>query len=272
MSKHYTLNNGTELHVFTTDEVGFMVTAALVIRNQKAFLVGSGFRLSDGDIIVDYLKSNNLELEKIFVIQGDPDYYFALEPIKAAFPNAVAYATSYVIEHILHSVTGKLQVWKEALGDNAPKNVVLPALLEDTTIEFEGMSWEFFGSEPSQINLWNSETKTIIGGINTFNQLHLFLADTQTVEKLRAWQGRLQDLIDLNAELLIPGHADETGSFDNEALRFSINYLEEAITLKETISDSETFIAKMQEKFPNLRNEAVLALGAKVLTGEMPWG
>ncbi len=28
----------------------------------------------------------------------------------------------------------------------------------------------------------------------------------------------------------------------------------------------------MKEKFPNLRNEAVLELSAKVLTGEIPWG
>ncbi|WP_458646829.1 MBL fold metallo-hydrolase, partial [Streptococcus suis] len=108
------------------------------------------------------------------------------------------------------------QVWGGSLGDQAPKNIILPALIQESTLEFEGDKWEFFGSEPSQINLWNAETKTIIGGINTFNQIHLFLADSQTTEKLKAWQDRLKDMKALDASLIIPGHADSEGSFDSQ--------------------------------------------------------
>lgn len=272
MEKHYTLHTGTELHIFTTDESSFMVTASLIIKNGKALLVGSGFKQSDGQKIVQYLQDEQLELEKIFVIHGDPDYYFALEPIKAAFPNAIAYATSSVISHILKTVTSKLQVWKGSLGEQAPKNIILPALLEESFIDFQGESWELIGSEPKQINLWNAQTKTLIGGINTFNQIHLFLADTQTVEKLQAWQERLKDLIGLQAEIIVPSHANVEASFDDHALEFSIAYIEKAIQLKETATDSRDFINEMTEAFPNLRNQAVLELSAKVLTGEMSWG
>lgn len=272
MEKHYNLQNGTELHIFTNDESSFMVTATLIIKNGKALLVGSGFKQSEGERIVRYLQDAQLTLEKIFIIQGDPDYYFALEPIKKSFPEAIVYATSYVIDHILKTVSKKLQVWGGSLGDQAPKNIILPALIQESTLEFEGDKWEFFGSEPSQINLWNAETKTIIGGINTFNQIHLFLADSQTTEKLKAWQDRLKDMKALDASLIIPGHADSESSFDSQALDFSIAYIEVAIKLKNEVKDSATFIAKMKEKFPNLRNEAVLELSAKVLTGEIPWG
>ena len=79
MAKDFTLSNGTHLHVFTADEMGFMVTSTLVIRNNKALLIGVRFRLSDGREIVNYLKDNNLDLEQIFIIHGDPDYYFGLE-------------------------------------------------------------------------------------------------------------------------------------------------------------------------------------------------
>ncbi|HEL2406807.1 TPA: cytoplasmic protein [Streptococcus suis] len=272
MEKHYKLQNGTELHIFTNDESSFMVTATLIIKNGKALLVGSGFKQSEGERIVRYLQDAQLTLEKIFIIQGDPDYYFALEPIKKSFPEAIVYATSYVIDHILKTVSKKLQVWGDSLGDQAPKNIILPALIQESTLEFEGDKWEFFGSEPSQINLWNAETKTIIGGINTFNQIHLFLADSQTTEQLKAWQDRLKDMKALDASLIIPGHADSESSFDSQALDFSIAYIEVAIKLKKEVKDSATFVAKMKEKFPNLRNEAVLELSAKVLTGEIPWG
>lgn len=39
MEKHYKLQNGTELHIFTNDESSFMVTATLIIKNGKALLV-----------------------------------------------------------------------------------------------------------------------------------------------------------------------------------------------------------------------------------------
>ncbi|CYV14242.1 hypothetical protein [Streptococcus suis] len=105
MEKHYKLQNGTELHIFTNDESSFMVTATLIIKNGKALLVGSGFKQSEGERIVRYLQDAQLTLEKIFIIQGDPDYYFALEPIKKSFPEAIVYATSYVIDHILKTVS-----------------------------------------------------------------------------------------------------------------------------------------------------------------------
>ncbi|WP_261307543.1 hypothetical protein [Streptococcus suis] len=89
---------------------------------------------------------------------------------------------------------------------------------------------------------------------------------------MKAWQDRLKDMKALDASLIIPGHADSESSFDSQALDFSIAYIEVAIKLKKEVKDSATFVAKMKEKFPNLRNEGVLELSAKVLTGEMPWG
>lgn len=55
-------------------------------------------------------------------------------------------------------------------------------------------------------------------------------------------------------------------------LIFQSPIIEVAIKLKKEVKDSATFVAKMKEKFPNLRNEGVLELSAKVLTGEIPWG
>ena len=144
--------------------------------------------------------------------------------------------------------------------------------MTDTVIDFQGTTWELTGSEPSQINLWNAETKTLIGGVNVFNESHLFLADTPTVEELRAWQERLRELIALEADLVVVSHGDETMSFDNTALQFSIDYIDDAIAIKDDVKDSEEFKVKMEEKYPNLRNQSVLDMSAKVLTGEMTWG
>ncbi|PGE96738.1 cytoplasmic protein, partial [Bacillus toyonensis] len=81
-----------KLTVFSSDEKSFMVTATLVEKAGHAFLINSKFTQSDSKEIVEYLKKNDLSLDKIFIIHGDPDYYFGLESIKAVYPEAIAYA------------------------------------------------------------------------------------------------------------------------------------------------------------------------------------
>ncbi|MGG1151764.1 MBL fold metallo-hydrolase, partial [Bacillus wiedmannii] len=75
-----------KLTVFSSDEKSFMVTATLVEKAGHAFLINSKFTQSDSKEIVEYLKKNDLSLDKIFITHGDPDYYFGLESIKAAYP------------------------------------------------------------------------------------------------------------------------------------------------------------------------------------------
>ena len=71
---------------FTTNDQSFLVTASLLEKDGHAFLINTAFTKTSALEIVAYLKANQLELDEIFLIHGDPDYYFGAEVIKAAFP------------------------------------------------------------------------------------------------------------------------------------------------------------------------------------------
>ena len=258
--------------VFNSSESSFLVTATLIEQGKQAFLINAAFTQSDSQNIVDYLKERGLELEKVYIIHGDPDYYFGLETIKKAFPNSIAYASIPTIEHILHSVQGKLAVWGPQLGNDAPSNVVLPKALKGNVISFAGQEFTLIGDDDHRLNLYNKDNRLLIGGIDTFNEIHIFLADTATNEKMRAWIKRLDSLLALDAELVIPSHADGLASFDKTALQATRDYLTVSLEVLEAAKDSATFVAKMTERYPNYLNTGVLALGAKVVTGEMTWG
>ncbi|MED3315804.1 cytoplasmic protein [Bacillus wiedmannii] len=262
-----TNHKDVKLTVFSSDEKSFMVTATLVEKAGHAFLINSKFTQSDSKEIVGYLKNNNLSLDKIFIIHGDPDYYFGLESIKAAYPDAIAYATESTVEHIVHSVLGKLKVWKDA-----PSNVVLPQVFKEKSIDFQGLTFELVGLDHYRTSLFNRELKLLIGGIDVFNEIHLFLADTSSKAAMEAWIENLKVLQALNADVIVPSHGLIEKSLDNHAITATMAYLRTAIQASEESKTSKDFVAKLETAYPGYANKGVLELSAKVVTKEMPWG
>ncbi|MFE6139980.1 cytoplasmic protein [Bacillus sp. NPDC057893] len=263
-----------KLTVFSSDEKSFMVTATLVEKAGHAFLINSKFTQSDSKEIVEYLKKNDLSLDKIFIIHGDPDYYFGLESIKAAYayPEAIAYAAESTVEHIVHSVLGKLKVWKDVLGENAPSNVVLPQVFKEKTIDFQGLTFELVGLDNYRTSLFNKELKLLIGGIDVFNEIHVFLADTSSKAAMEAWIENLKVLQALNADIIVPSHGAIEKSLNNQAITTTMDYLRTAIQASEESKTSKDFVAKLEAAYPDYANKGVLELSAKVVTKEMPWG
>lgn len=104
------------------------------------------------------------------------------------------------------------------------------------------------------------------------NELHIFLADTGSEEKLQAWIDRLTSLEALNPEIIIPSHADLNASFDKKALSATKEYLQKAIEFTKASSRSEELAASLKTAYPDYINTRVIDLGAKVLLGEIQWG
>lgn len=264
--------NGLELTIFGSDENSFMITSTLIVKETNAVLIGTMFTKADADEIAHHIEDKGYTLERIYLLQGDPDYYFGLETIKQHFPEVIAYATQSTFAHITKSVEGKLSVWSESLGNQLPDNIILPKIVQGDTFEILGETWQIIGDDPSRTSLWHPEAKILIGGIDTFNEINLFLADTATIDALNHWSKRLTSLVSLNPSFVIPSHGSLEKSFDKEALEFTIKYLSTAQEAMQKANNSEEFIVLITEKFPNLENKGVLSLSAKVVMKEIPWG
>lgn len=268
--KHINTTDYT-ITTFTTNDQSFLVTATLLEKEGHAFLINTTFTKTSALEIVAYLKENNLELDGIFLIHGDPDYYFGAEVIKVAFPEAVIQATKETQEHIVQKVLGKLAVWSDQLGEDAPVNVVLPRALESKVINWRGVTLEMVGDH-HRINLYDTSQNIMIGGIDTFDQAHVFLADSKTAEEMSAWVARLEEMEKLDIMYLIPSHSNPESSFDKSSLAFTKNYLQTAIQVQTESRSSADFAEAMNQTFPELPNQGVLGLSAKVVMLEMPWG
>ena len=261
-----------KIHVFGTDDNSFNVTAVILQKEADVYLINAGFTKAAANELVDFINTEKLNLKGAFVIHGDPDYYFGMEQILRSIPKLEILSTEETQQHIAESVIGKLAVWSSVLQEQAPVNVILPKAVTGDKLNNLGTEFEFVGDDKNRINLFEKNDKLLIGGIDIFNELHIFLADTGSKEKLQAWIDRLTSLEALNPEIVIPSHADLNASFDKKALSATKEYLQKAIEFTKASSRSEELAASLKTAYPYYINTGVIDLGAKVLLGEIQWG
>ena len=261
-----------KIHVFGTDDNSFNVTAVILQKEADVYLINAGFTKAAANELVDFINTEKLNLKGAFVIHGDPDYYFGMEQILRSIPKLEILSTEETQQHIAESVIGKLAVWSSVLQEQAPVNVILPKAVTGDKLNILGTEFEFVGDDKNRINLFEKNDKLLIGGIDIFNELHIFLADTGSKEKLQAWIDRLTSLEALNPEIVIPSHADLNASFDKKALSATKEYLQKAIEFTKASSRSEELAASLKTAYPYYINTGVIDLGAKVLLGEIQWG
>lgn len=126
---------------FPAGEHGFFRAPVLLSGAKDALLVDGGFSLSDGRAVADAIKASGKNLTAIYVSQSDPDYYFSLGPIKAAFPQAKVLAASDTITAIRANVQKKLEAWGPQLKENGPQtqaDIVFPETFDGPALSLEG--------------------------------------------------------------------------------------------------------------------------------------
>lgn len=252
----------------------FEVSSTLITGAHDAVLVNAQFSTVDAAKLVAMIQASGKTLTTIYISHGDPDFYFGLETLTAAFPDAKVLATPTTIAYMQKTAAGKLAFWSPKLGAGAPKTIVMPTPVTGNTLTLEGQSIEIVGLDaptPDRTVLWIPSIKTVVGGIPVFAGEHVWMADTQSPQSHADWIAMLDRLAALQPTAVIPGHFDPGAPQGVAALTFTADYIRafDAETAKAT--DGNALIAAMKQRYPTLKGVASLELSAKVAKGEMQW-
>ena len=77
------------LDVYNPGEAAiFPVTSVLVSGAKDAILVDAQFGKGQAEQLVQKIRASGKNLTTIYISHGDPDYYFGLDTLTAAFPDA----------------------------------------------------------------------------------------------------------------------------------------------------------------------------------------
>ena len=249
----------------------FPVTSTLISGEKDAVLVDAQFSVNDAKNLVKIIQDSGKNLKYIVITAGDPDFYFGLEPLVQAFPDAKVIATPEVVKHIEATKEGKFAYWGPILKNGAPSQVIVPSASEDKTIVLEGEKIEIKSPGKYASYLWVPSNRTILGGVGLSSGIHLWTADAQTEKERNEWRKTLKQMNRLNPRAVIPGHYIGDIPTGTQAIDFTYQYLVDVDQVLKDHKDSVSVIAALKEKYPNLAEESSLELSSKVLTGEMEW-
>ncbi|MGF1900879.1 Vmh family MBL fold metallo-hydrolase [Aliivibrio sifiae] len=249
----------------------FPTTSVLVSGEKEVILFDAQFSTNDGFALVNKIKDQDKKLSMIYISGGDPDYYFGLQPLVKAFPDVKVVASESVVEHIKQTMDMKLAYWGPILGDGAPTEIIVPEVLNDTTLMLDGKKIEVKEINTHQAYLWVPSAKAVFGGVSVSSGMHVWTADSQTKEERHEWSQSLERMMKLDPEVVIPGHYLGDIPKKAEAVSFTLNYLKHFEEALSQSNKSENVIKTMKKHYPSLAGEEDLSLSAKVSTGEMEW-
>jgi glyoxylase-like metal-dependent hydrolase (beta-lactamase superfamily II) len=261
---------------FPAGENGFFRAPVLLSGANDAVLVDGGFTLSDGTALAEAIQASGKRLTTIYISQSDPDYYFSLAPIKAAFPEAKVFAASSTIAAIKASVEKKLATWGPQLKENGPQSlagIVMPEAFDGSALSLEGQAIEIVDADglDNRRYLRVPTLDAIFGGVLLFSGVHVWTADAQGAEGRAAWIRVLDAMALGNPAVVVPGHMTPTAATGATSIRYTRDYLvafEEALAES---ADSAALTAAMTRRYPDAGMDVALQIGAKVAKGEMKW-
>lgn len=262
---------------FPAGENGFFRAPVLLSGASEAILIDAGFTFPDAKALIAEIQKTGKKLTTIYISQSDPDYYFGLSPLKAAFPQARIVAAASTIAAIEASVAKKLATWGPQLKENGPQtkaDIVIPEAFDGKSLHVDKHTVDIVEATglANRRYLWTPSLKAVFGGVLVFSGTHVWTADTATVEARATWIKNLDAMAARNPTTVIPGHMTTNAATDLSAIHFTRDYLIAFDQELAKTGNSTELIAAMTKRYPDLGMGVALQIGAKVAKGEMPWG
>ena len=264
-----------KLQVYNPGEKSlFPVSSELVTGATEAVLIDAQFQANDAQALVEMIKASGKRLTSIYISHSDPDSYFGLDVLHAAFPQAKIVATAPTIAAIKANKDAKLAYWGPILKTNAPKALLVPELLQGNQLTVDGQPLEvqgLHGVASAHSYVWIPSLKAVVGGVLVYGNMHLWTADAQTPLARADWQQSLQQIQALKPQTVVPGHYLPGASMTLSSVSFTADYLKVLEAQLPKASNAGELVKAMVKQYPQLTGTADLELSAKVLKGEMQW-
>jgi glyoxylase-like metal-dependent hydrolase (beta-lactamase superfamily II) len=263
------------LEVFNPGEAAIFPVASVLVKGKKdAVLIDAQFSRGEAKKLVQQIKASGKRLTTVYISHGDPDFYFGLDVIKAAFPEARIVATASTVAAMEKKAAAKVAYWGPILKDNAPQDIVMPQVQQGDTIKLEGQSLKIEGLDgatPDRSYVWIPSIKAVAGGVVLFKGLHVWTADTQTVESRQQWISTLDRIAALKPATVVPGHFAPGATLTPDSIAYTAGYLRQFETAIPQAADSAALSAAMKAAYPAAGLASALDISAKVAKGEMKW-
>jgi glyoxylase-like metal-dependent hydrolase (beta-lactamase superfamily II) len=261
-----------QLEIFNPGEAAIFPVASVLVKGQRdAVLIDAQFSRAQALKLAELIRASGKRLTTIYVSHGDPDFYFGLDVLQAAFPQAKIVATAHTVAAMHKKADAKLAYWGPILKDNAPARIVMPQVLKGDTLTLEGRALKVSGATPERSYVWIPSIKAVLGGVVLFNGVHVWMADTQGAAAQASWLATLDGIDALHPATVVPGHFAPGVTMSPASIGYTRSYITQFADAAAKPGGSAALIAAMQSLYPAAGMQGGLQTSAKVATGEMRW-
>lgn len=252
----------------------FPVSSSLIEGPNEVILVDAQFEKDDAEQLVELIRETGKKLTTVFISHKDPDFYFGVDRVRAAFPDVKIIARPETVKGIKKTIQLKYDFWGPILEENAPSELIIPDVLQGNSLTVDGEAVKVVGldgHDPVHTFLWVPTEKTVLGGVALYENVHVWIADNQTAESRDSWRATMDQVLALKPERIIPGHVIGKSAEDESIVEFTKAYI---AAFESAASDSENsieLITAMKTAYPKFQNTGDLELSAQVIEGERSW-
>ena len=249
----------------------FPVTSTIVYGKKDAALIDAQFQKQFAEQVVKEIKDMKKNLKYVFVSYHDPDYYFGLNVIHKAFPEAKIISTAQTAYLIEASKDMKLNVWKKQLGTDAPDTLIVPEVVDSLpAIEGNALEIKYDKDDSAHPFVWIPSLKAIVGGGSVTEGGHIWMADTQGDKGIERWQQVISAMKQLEPATVVPAHF-VSSDYKPQVLDFVGKYLADYRQAAAKSHNAAELTAAMEKAWPQLPGKDNLVFSAKVFKGEQEW-
>lgn len=249
----------------------FPVTSTIVYGKKDAALIDAQFQKQYAEQVVKEIKNMKKNLKYVFVSYHDPDYYFGLNVIHKAFPEAKIISTAQTAYLIEASKDMKLDVWKKQLGTDAPDTLIVPEVVDSLpAIEGNALEVKYSKDDSAHPFVWIPSLKAIIGGGSVTEGGHIWMADTQGDKGIAKWLQVISAMKQLEPATVVPAHF-VSSDYTPKVLDFVEKYLADYRQAAAKSNNADELTAAMEKAWPQLPGKDNLVFSAKVFKGEQEW-
>lgn len=209
--------------VYTASPEGGQVDSVVILGDEAAVLVDAQLTAPDAAALADLISATGRRLETVVLSHMHPDHVLGLAVIMDRFPEARPVAHPLIQPQIEASAAAML----DGFNANAPAGVfadraVIPEALNSDQIELEGERIEIMDPMHGDTDLispvYVPALGTLIAADLLYQDIHVWVAENTTPERIALWRENLSKLEALNADTVIPGHrapdsGDGAGAF-----------------------------------------------------------
>ena len=127
------------LDTFQLEVLGCAPSTSLLLSGEDdAILVNTQFLRDDAAQLAHTIAASGKRLTTIYISTADPQAYFGLGVLQAAFPEAHILASGTTVEAIRRQAGARVAHWGGILKHNAPRRIVMPQPYEGDSLQLEG--------------------------------------------------------------------------------------------------------------------------------------